>query len=151
MDGGGSALMDGPLPVYRARLASGELETDPAQALVAERLQTLWHRLRGYVPHPAGNGGGGFFGRLLSRKRADDIPTDSPHGLYIVGDVGRGKSMLMDLFFAAADLPKKRRIHFHAFMQEVHARIHAWRRQPERLADPGADDPIPPLADQVAA
>ena len=150
MDGGDRMGAGGPLAAYRARLASGALLTDPAQALAAERLQTLWHRLRGYAPHRAQSSHSRLFGRVLNRRRSDDMPQDFPHGLYLVGDVGRGKSMLMDLFFATAEVTPKRRIHFHAFMQEIHKRIHAWRRQPERLADPGADDPIPPLADIVA-
>lgn len=140
----------GPLLAYRAKLSAGDLMTDPAQAFAAERLQTLWNRLRGYVP-PARETPGGLFGRFRRRRPPDDIPEDYPHGLYLVGDVGRGKSMLMDLFFAAAEVEKKRRIHFNAFMQETHRRIHAWRRQPERLDDPGADDPIPPLANTIAA
>ena len=141
----------GPLSAYRAKLAAGELLTDPAQALAAERLQTLWNRLRGYAPPARHASPVRLFSRLLRRRVVDDIPEDYPHGLYLVGDVGRGKSMLMDLFFAAADVEKKRRIHFNAFMQEAHRRIHAWRRQPERLDDPGSDDPIPPLADTIAA
>jgi cell division protein ZapE len=125
--------------------------TDPAQALAAERLQTLWNRLRGYAPPAQHATPVGLFGRLRRRRPVDDIPEDYPHGLYLVGDVGRGKSMLMDLFFASANVEKKRRIHFNAFMQEVHRRIHGWRRQPERLADPGSDDPIPPLATMISA
>ncbi len=139
----------GPLAAYRARLASGELVTDPSQALVAERLQALWTQLRGYAAEQSAEEPG-FFGRLF-RKRRDDMPEDFPHGLYLVGDVGRGKSMLMDLFFDAADVPRKRRVHFHQFMQEAHQRIYAWRRAPHRLADPHSDDPIPPLADTIAA
>ena len=142
----------GPLPAFRAKIAAGELVPDPSQAAAVERLQTLWKRLRGYVPPPHQAPSTGLFGRLLGRKPPpDDIPENYPHGLYLVGDVGRGKSMLMDLFFAAAEVENKRRIHFNAFMQEAHRRIHAWRRQPERLADPGSDDPIPPLADKIAA
>ena len=150
MDGGNTQWVGGPLPAYRAKLRTGELMTDPFQALAAERLQALWVRLRNYAPH-ASVPESSFFGRLLGRKRPDDIPEDYPHGIYLVGDVGRGKSMLMDLFFATAEVTHKRRIHFHAFMQEAHARIHAWRRQPHRLADPHSDDPIPPLADEIAA
>lgn len=137
----------GPLATYRTRLAAGELATDPSQALVAERLQALWTRLRGYKAEaPAAPG---FFGRMF--RRQDDMPEDFPLGLYLAGDVGRGKSMLMDLFFDTADVPRKRRIHFHQFMQEAHQRIYAWRRAPHRLADPHSDDPIPPLADAIAA
>ena len=59
-------------------------------------------------------------GRLLRRKPADaEAPTGTPNGLYLVGEVGRGKSMLMDLFFAAAEVARKQRIHFHRFMQNV--------------------------------
>ena len=135
----------GPLTAYRAKLARGELSTDPAQALAAERLQSLWAALRGYDPQPAE--APGLLARLFGRKRgADDIPEGHPHGLYLVGEVGRGKSMLMDLFFETAQVPHKRRIHFHQFMQEAHARIHAWRGE-----NPAGADPIPPLADQIAA
>ena len=142
------AAIGGPLASYRARLAAGELATDPSQALVAERLQTLWTRLRGYEAQAPTEPG--FFGRMF-RNRRDDMPEDFPQGLYLVGDVGRGKSMLMDLFFDTADVPRKRRIHFHQFMQEAHQRIYAWRRAPHRLADPHSDDPIPPLAGAIAA
>lgn len=139
----------GPLAAYRAKLAAGELVTDPAQAAAAERLQALWSRLRGYRLDPQRPLG--FMQRMLRRKQPDDIPDTYPHGLYLVGEVGRGKSMLMDLFFESADVALKRRVHFHAFMQDVHRRIYQWRRTPERLADPGSDDPIPPLADMIAA
>ena len=138
-------LSSGPLPAYRARVAGGALAPDPGQALVAERLQDLWVKLRGYDPTPA-KPQSGWLSRFLPRKPVDEVPPGTPQGAYIVGEVGRGKSMLMDLFFAAAVLTRKRRIHFHRFMQDAHARIHAWKK-----ANPGGDDPIPPLADTVAA
>ena len=141
---------DGPLAAYRARLGAGLLGTDPAQALAAERLQALWIRLRGYDPEIKREDRS-LWDRFRRRRTSDDIPEHYPHGLYLVGDVGRGKSMLMDLFFESAHIPRKRRVHFHQFMQEAHARIHAWRREPHRLADPHSDDPIPPLADRIAA
>ncbi len=134
----------GPLAAYRDKLGSGELLTDPAQTLAAERLQALFLRLRGYDPTPEAPSGRSFFGRLLRGKRADDIPDEYPNGLYLVGDVGRGKSMLMDLFFDAADVPRKRRVHFHQFMQEAHRHMHA-----RRMAGTG-DDPIPSMADGIA-
>ncbi len=132
----------GPLAAYRARLASGELSTDPAQAAAAERLQDLWTKLRGYEL-PSQPERSRFMGRLLRRRAVDEAPA-GPNGLYLVGDVGRGKSMLMDLFFAEAQVARKQRIHFHQFMQDVHARVFAARQ-----ANGGAD-PIPALADQIA-
>ncbi len=138
-------LRQGPLPAYRALVSSGELVADSAQALSAQRLQDLWVKLRGYDPPPRPSQGG-FLSRLLRLKPTEEAGEDRPNGLYLVGEVGRGKSMLMDLFFAAADVARKRRIHFHRFMQDVHARIFAWKR-----ANPDGDDPIPPLADAIAA
>ncbi len=135
----------GPLAVYRRRLQSGALATDPAQAAAAERLQGLWITLRGYDP-PAKAERSGFLGRLLRRRPADGADELRPNGLYLVGDVGRGKSMLMDLFFEEAEVARKQRIHFHAFMQGCHRRIQTWRAQ-----NPDGDDPIPPLADALAA
>jgi cell division protein ZapE len=138
-------VLQGPLPAYRGLVTRGELAPDPAQALAAERLQGLWAKLRGYDPplRPTGNG---FLSRLLRRKPVDEAGEDRPNGLYLVGEVGRGKSMLMDLFFASADVARKKRIHFHRFMQDAHARIHAWKG-----TNPDGDDPIPPLADAIAA
>lgn len=133
----------GPLPAFRAMVAAGELAPDSSQELAAERLQALWERLRGYDPPPRPANGHSLFSRLLRRNEPVE---DRPNGLYIVGEVGRGKSMLMDLFFAAAAVRRKQRIHFHRFMQTVHARFHAFKR-----ANPDIDDPIPPLADSIAA
>ena len=141
------SLAAGPLPAYRARVAAGALQADPSQRMAAERLQDLWVKLRGYDPPPRpAAGGNGRLSRFLRRKPAEGADEARPHGLYLVGEVGRGKSMLMDLFFAAAAVTRKRRVHFHRFMQDAHARVHAWRR-----ANPDGDDPIPPLADTIAA
>jgi cell division protein ZapE len=129
-------------------LAAGTLHADPAQGRAAEVLQDLWRRTRGYDPHPEEPEQGGFFARFLRRKpvAAEEAPAGTPMGLYLVGEVGRGKSMLMDLFFETAEVARKQRIHFHEFMQHrVHARIHAWKRQHGDTADP-----IPPLADSIA-
>ncbi len=131
------AAVGGPLPLYRARLARGALGPDPAQALAVERLQALWQRLRTYEP-PAAANGSGFFARLLSRRTPED--NAAPNGLYLAGRVGRGKSMLMDLFFATAPIARKRRVHFDRFMQDVHARLH----------EAASGDPIPPLAETIA-
>jgi cell division protein ZapE len=128
----------GPIPRYRALRAAGKLQPDPVQELACEKLQSLHHALAGYRPASGRSGWRERFG--LGRRRGE-----SPQGLYIYGDVGRGKSLLMDLFFAGAPVAAKRRVHFHAFMLEVHARIHAWRQQAEN-----GGDPIAPLAEAIA-
>ena len=135
------AAQRGPLPAFRAMVTAGQLAPDASQELVAERLQSLWTRLRGYDPTPGAGNGASLFSRLLRR----DAELEPPDGLYIVGEIGRGKSMLMDLFFATAAVRRKQRIHFHRFMQNVHRRFHAFRR-----AHPEIEDPIPPLADSIA-
>jgi len=136
----------GPLPAYRARVARGELTPDPSQALAIERLQDLWSKLRAYDPPPlAAAPRAGLLSRFLRRKSTLGADEPRPDGLYLVGEVGRGKSMLMDLFFASADVPRKKRLHFHQFMQQCHKRIFAWKK-----AHPDQHDPIPPLADSLA-
>jgi cell division protein ZapE len=106
-------MPDGPLAQYRARLADGVIRADPAQALAAEKLESLHKALTGYQPQTGRIGWKERFG--LARRRAEP-----PQGLYIYGGVGRGKSMLMDIFFRTAPVVKRRRVHFHAFMQEIH-------------------------------
>jgi cell division protein ZapE len=121
---------------YRAALARGELQPDPAQAGLVARLAALADALDGYAP-PVSRA------RWRARWRSRASRPAPPSGLYIHGPVGRGKSMLMDLFFGAITIPAKRRVHFHAFMVEVHARLHAQRR------DGAAQEPLAALADRL--
>jgi cell division protein ZapE len=104
---------------YKALVASGAIEADPAQSRAAEAFAALEERLNGYTPIKKQ----GLFGRLFADK--DEPP---PRGLYVHGEVGRGKTMLMDLFFQQAPVAHKRRAHFHEFMAEVHERIYAYRQ-----------------------
>jgi cell division protein ZapE len=127
---------DGPLARYRARRQSGDLMPDPAQELAVEKLQSLWRALQSYKP----NGGEQGWRARLGLARA---PDPAPLGLYIFGGVGRGKSMLMDMFFETAPVALKRRVHFYAFMLEVHDRIHMRRTL--------KGDPIEPVAKAIAA
>ncbi len=136
--------MSGPLSAYRQLVADGALDPDVAQAAAAEQLQTLWVKLKSYEPKKR------FFS--LGRRQ------EPPKSLYIYGDVGRGKSLLMDLFFEKADGLPKRRVHFHDFMLETHAALDEWRKlsPAERKARPNhvrgaGDDPIPPVAEAIAA
>jgi cell division protein ZapE len=135
----------GPVFAYRARVASGLLAHDPAQAAAAEALQALWVRLRGYEPATQPQVAPGLFARLLRRIPGREAP-EPVRGLYLVGEVGRGKSMLMDMFFSTAEVPRKQRLHFHQFMERCHKRIHAWKQAHGNTADP-----VPPLADSIAA
>jgi cell division protein ZapE len=116
---------------YRALVADGVIEADPAQAEVAARLEELAHAVRHWRRKRHG------FASFLSR------PEPAPKGLYIFGSVGRGKTMLMDLFFEATTYRYKRRAHFHEFMAEVHERI-----ADARKTHPG--DPIPQVAAAIA-
>jgi cell division protein ZapE len=104
---------------YQALVASGAIEADPAQAQAVETLVTLDERLMAYKPA----GKGGFLDKLF---HSDGEP--APKGLYIYGEVGRGKTMLMDLFFQESAVAHKRRVHFHEFMADVHERIYAFRQ-----------------------
>jgi cell division protein ZapE len=115
---------------YRALLAAGELRPDPDQARAVERLDRLAAEM-GAAPRP------GFWARLTGKA----LP--APRGVYLWGGVGRGKSMLMDLAFAAVPVAPKRRVHFHEFMLEVHERLRV-----ERAKEEG--DPIPPVAAAIA-
>ena len=129
----------GPLALYRERRRAGQLAADPAQELAAEKLQSLHHALLYYQP---ASGPAGWRERLGLARRRDE----APQGLYIFGGVGRGKSMLMDLFFASVPIEKKRRVHFHEFMLEVHDRLH--RQRQDRSIE---GDPLAPLAAEIAA
>jgi cell division protein ZapE len=104
---------------YKALVASGAIEADPAQSHAAEAFAALEERLSGYKPVKKQS----LFGRLFADK--DEPP---PRGLYVHGEVGRGKTMLMDLFFQQSQVSHKRRAHFHEFMAEVHERIYAYRQ-----------------------
>ena len=105
---------------YQAQIASGAIELDAAQAEVAEAYAALDVRLAAYKP-PRKPG-------LLSRLFSSSDKDDAPRGLYIHGEVGRGKTMVMDLFFQHSSLEHKRRAHFHEFMADVHERIYDYRQ-----------------------
>ncbi len=104
---------------YQDLVSSGAIEPDAAQEEVAEAFADLEQRLSGYKPLRKQ----GLLGRLFADK--DDAP---PRGLYVHGEVGRGKTMLMDMFFQQSPVEHKRRAHFHEFMAEVHERIYDFRQ-----------------------
>src|SRR5690606_5543858 len=107
--------MNGALARYQALVAGGELRPDAEQHAAARRLDSLQRQLEKGAPS------GGW--RALFRK------PPPIRGVYLWGGVGRGKSMLMDLFHDTLDIAGKRRVHFHAFMQEVHALLREVRQR----------------------
>jgi len=107
---------------YAALVAAGEIERDPAQERLAARFSELQKRLSEHRLSRKSSSLGWLFG---ARQR-----TAAPiKGLYIFGEVGRGKTMLMDLFFASCEIQRKRRAHFHEFMADVHERVRVFREQ----------------------
>jgi cell division protein ZapE len=118
----GSSPTREPITVYRELCRKGLLQPDPAQQLAIGRLQSLYRALLEYQPETRLRGWLARFGLI------ENGGAQVPVGLYLCGPVGRGKSMLMDLFFAAVPSRRKRRVHFHAFMLEVHDRTERERR-----------------------
>ena len=115
-----SALPTSFRDYYHELVASGAIEADAAQARAAEAFASLEQRLTNYRPVRKQR----LFGRLFADK--SEPP---PRGLYVHGEVGRGKTMLMDLFFQQSPVEHKRRAHFHEFMAEVHERIYGFRQE----------------------
>ncbi len=132
-------LMD----AYLHLVGEGAIERDPAQVAAIRRLDELSMQLAQAQLATKSSPLGWLFGR----KKAEAPPV---RGLYIWGSVGRGKTMLMDLFHEHLPVAAKRRAHFHAFMADVHERIHAFRQQVKAggLKD---GDPIAPTAKAIAA
>src|SRR4029078_3703614 len=117
---------------YQEKIGSGAIKPDEGQAFVARKLDALSLALDDYDPRP-----NGFLSRLIKPKNGS-----APHGLYIQGAVGRGKTMLMDMFCADVAVTPKRRVHFHAFMQDIHRSLHQARRH--------SKDPFKEVAQGVA-
>ncbi|MBO6891773.1 MAG: AFG1 family ATPase [Roseibium sp.] len=138
------------LPVNRAMsarydglIASGEISEDPVQREVVRKLDLLNTRLSETRLASKKSSLGWLFANKKNQLWA------SVQGLYIWGGVGRGKTMLMDLFYEATVIRRKKRVHFHEFMQDVHERIHQ-HRQAHKRGEVKGDDPIPPVAAQIA-
>ena len=115
---------------YQSLVASGAIKPDAAQAQAAEAFADLEARLSHYKPARKQ----GLLGRLFADKNGGP-----PRGLYVHGEVGRGKTMLMDLFFQESPVEQKRRAHFHEFMAEVHERIYGFRQDIARGELPDGD------------
>ncbi len=119
--------------IYNQRIAAGEIHEDQAQIALLGLFENLREALQDAPKESTGRS-------LFRRKKA--APPPAQKGIYVWGGVGRGKSMIMDLFFDHVDIAGKRRVHFHAFMQEVHAALHKVRKS-------GADDPLKTVAEDM--
>lgn len=127
---------------YDALVASGVIERDPAQVALVARLEGLARQLQERALASKRSA----LGWLFARRRPDDAPI---RGLYVWGSVGRGKTMLMDMFFTRLGGVSKRRAHFNVFMADVHERIHAFR-QKVKAGEARDGDPIGPVARAIA-
>ncbi|MEW5703884.1 MAG: cell division protein ZapE [Pseudomonadota bacterium] len=131
----------GPLAAYHRRTREGRVTPDPAQLAVLEDLDTLYLALRDHRPPTSAR-------RLLGKLLPGGRSLAAAKGIYLHGDVGRGKSMLMDLFFETAPVRRKRRVHFHEFMLEVHGRLHARRKARKNAHKAGGL--LPEVAAEIA-
>ncbi len=127
---------------YATLIAAGRIEADPGQAIVVRHLADLERRLAEHRLARKSSALGWLFGKA-------DRAAGPLKGLYLHGDVGRGKTMLMDLFFAASPVERKRRAHFHEFMADVHERVRDFRHKIKR-AEIADTDPIRLTADAIA-
>jgi predicted ATPase len=151
------------MEAYRQQVREGKLHEDVAQMNALAQLDALHWKLVDYdpaaitpkpasQPAPASPGGGSWLSSLFSSgddtKAAAEAPSSSapdgvPPGVYVYGGVGCGKTFIMDLFFDETDFTPKRRVHFHAFMLEVHQRLHLLRKEGLK------EDPIPHVVTQL--
>jgi len=122
-----------PNEAYKSLIASGEFQSDPAQALAVEEFDRMHHALINSAPREAG---------LLSKLFRSRQPVAPVTGLYLWGGVGRGKTWMMDTFFGGLPFEKKRRVHFHRYMQGVHESLKELR---------GQQNPLELLGDQQAS
>jgi cell division protein ZapE len=126
---------------YENLVAHGRIERDARQIDIIEKLDALREALAELRLASKSSSLGWLFG---ARRKS----VTTPRGLYVWGSVGRGKTMLMDLFFDAVESDSKRRVHFHSFMADVHRRIFEWRQKKKANLVKG-DDPIAPVADAL--
>ncbi|XP_044148028.1 AFG1-like ATPase [Bufo gargarizans] len=131
----------GPLQHYDLLVKECVLRKDEHQRRVMQHLQSLHEALRGYTKESKG-----ILSKLFTRRKPQK-------GLYVFGDVGTGKTMVMDMFFAHVEVEQKKRVHFHGFMLDVHERIHRLKKTlPKRKAGFMAKtyDPIAPIAEEIS-
>ncbi|XP_072499093.1 AFG1-like ATPase isoform X3 [Notamacropus eugenii] len=135
------SLCNGPLEHYDFLIKADEIKEDEHQRRVVQSLQNLHESLKGYDIESKS-----LFSKLFAKRKP-------LKGLYIYGDVGTGKTMVMDMFYAYVEMERKKRVHFHGFMLDVHKRIHRLKqslpkRKPGLMAK--SYDPIAPIAEEIS-
>lgn len=142
----------GPIFEYKRLVKAGQFIDDTFQQSIVAKLDRLYQDLQAYAPPPTKKQDttvGGYFKKLLGQTDNNNNNNNNsegiPRGLYIYGDVGTGKTTTMDLFYDTVPTHLKRRIHFHAFMLDVHARINAFRR-----THSSREDPVPTIAKELS-
>ncbi|GAB5586262.1 ATPase [Umbelopsis nana] len=146
--------------MYDQLVSEGKVNSDEHQRTIIAQLQRIWMELKSYHPEVKAissteeksqpHGWMSKFTSIVGGGKSDHVPNANdvvaPKSLYIYGDVGTGKTMIMDLFYDTLPIERKRRVHFHAFMLDVHARVHRLKmKEPERA------DVLAPIATDLAA
>lgn len=128
-----------PVDAYQSLIRNGDIKSDPRQAYAMEQLQALDQALESYGDQMGKSG----WSKRLSFGGGKKAP---PKGIYMWGSVGRGKSMLMEIFYNHTRAEERKHIHFHAFMQEVHRRVHSYRKAQDAGKIVAEKDPLTALA-----
>jgi len=129
----------GPKQAYQALVDSGDIKPDATQAGAIDELQALHKALGAYAVQMGKK-------NWMTRLRLGRNRMPPPRGMYVWGGVGRGKSMLMDLFYDCVPIEARKRVHFHSFMQEVHKRVHSFRQAVLAKKAPESSDPLVALS-----
>lgn len=139
-----------PQQVYDKLIDENILQKDPKQVFSVRVFQDLHDKLNGYQIKPQAKSVGGFFSKLFKKSQKKSNSKPVMEGLYVFGNVGTGKTMLMDMFYHCVNVKYKQRVHFNSFMLDVHSRIHRVKKTMNPREDTKRFDPILPVAIEIS-